>query len=243
MNPTATYTRPPIVETLLDIQVDLPGDFQLEKLLKCQNDVKNDYPEMQKKNLGAMQVSFGQGVSSSASMKPHGYVFIAPDKKQLFQARLDGFSFHRLSPYQGWDAFTTEAQRLWQLYRQIGHPQGYKRITIRTINRFDFSSPTVLLETYFRTFPQVSSDLPQLMNGFFFQFNLPLPEIQSEVTITETAVDPPTPDRCSILLDIELYRTANLTGSELWSIFPTMRIWKNKVFEACITKSAQEMIL
>lgn len=244
MNPAPTYTRPPIVEALLDIQVELPGDFRLDKLLKCQQKVKSDYPEMKLKHQNAVRASFGQEVTSSASSRHSGYAFISPDKKQLFQARQDGFTFNRLAPYPGWAEFIAEAQRLWEVYRQIAHPQGYKRVAVRTINKFDFPSPVVRMETFFRTFPELSGDLPQLMEGFFFQFNLPLPEVEAVASITETMIDPPAPGQSSVILDIDLFRIEKLpSGPELWPLFERLRIWKNKVFEASITDDARRMIL
>lgn len=243
MTPGSPYSHPPIVEALLDIQVDLPGDFALDTLLKCQQKVKKDYPDRKSAQDVTGEISVGQKVSASASTEPTGYVFASPDKKQLFQAKRTGFTFNRLAPYPGWDVFFAEAKRLWEEYHRVTHPRGYKRVALRYIDRFDFPFPEVMLETYFRTYPEVSRDLPQVMAGFFFQFNLPLPEISSIATITQTSVPPPTPEQSSIILDIDLYRTESLPpGNELWPLFETLRVWKNKVFEACITDRARELI-
>jgi uncharacterized protein (TIGR04255 family) len=172
-----------------------------------------------------------------------GYVFLSPDKKQLFQAKRTGFTFNRLAPYPGWDAFFTEAKRLWEEYRKVARPRGYKRIALRYIDRFDFPLSTVQLETYFRTYPEVSRELPQLIAGFFFQLNLPIDEIQAVAAITQTMVEPTTPGHSSVILDIDLYRTEALpSGNELWPLFETLRIWKNKIFEASITESTREFI-
>ena len=127
--------------------------------------------------------------------------------------------------------------------RRIARPRGYKRLALRYIDRFDFPFPTVKLETYFRTYPEVSRDLPQLMAGFFFRFNLPINDITATATITQTMVESTTPEHSSVILDIDLYRTESLpSGNELWPLFETLRIWKNKIFEACLTDSARELI-
>lgn len=243
MIPSSPYSRPPIVEALLDIQVDLPGDFRVESLLKCQQKVKKDYPGTKTAQFVTSEVEFGQKLSTSASSESAGYVFGSPDGKQLFQAKRTGFTFNRLAPYPGWDAFSAEAQRLWEEYRRHAKPRGYKRVALRYIDRFDFEMPLVKMETYFRTYPEVSRDLPQLMAGFFFRVNLPIEEIKATATITQTAVKPQGDDQSSILLDIELFRTDDLPpGNELWPLFETLRTWKNKVFESCITDNARELI-
>ena len=243
MTPGSPYSRAPIVEALLDIQVDLPGDFALDTLLKCQQKVKKDYPDRKAAQDVTGEISVGRKVSATATSESTGYVFISPDKKQLFQAKRTGFTFNRLAPYPGWDAFFAEAAKLWEEYRKVSHPRGYKRIALRYIDRFDFPSPTVQLETYFRTYPEVSRDLPQLMAGFFFQFNLPIDAIRSVATITQTAVEPLNPGYSSVILDIDLFRTEALpAGNELLPLFETLRTWKNTIFESCITDSAREFI-
>ncbi len=243
MTPGSPYSRPPLVEALLDIQVDL-GEMPTESLLRCPNKVKKDYPGVKKAQQNTVEFSFGKKVSSSASSESTGYVFASPDKKQLFQAKRSGFTFNRLEPYLGWDAFIAEAKRLWPEYCKITKPPTWNRLALRYINRFDIPLPVINLETYFRTYPEVSRDLPQFMQGFFFQFNLPIEEIGSMATITQTGVSEPTkPDCTSIILDIDLYRIESLPAeNEPWPLFETLRIWKNKIFESCITDKARELI-
>lgn len=242
MSAGTQYSRPPLVEALLDIQVD-PGTLAVETLLKCQRNIKSEYPDRKDARYATAEFSFGRKVSSSASSESAGYIFTSPDKKQLFQTKLTGFTFNRLAPYLGWSSFLKEAERLWEEYRGVAHPRGYKRVALRYINRFDIPAETIQLETYFRTYPEVSRELPQLMAGFFFQFNLPIAEIRSTATITQTAVQSPAPGTTSVVLDIDLYRTEALPpGDELWALFETLRIWKNKIFEACITDRARELI-
>src|SRR4051794_27014740 len=108
MDPNTRDTKDPIVEAVLDIQVDLPGDFALESLRKCQQRVKKDYPESQDTQHVTGEISIGPKVSTSTSSEQAGYVFPSSDKNQLFQAKRTGFPFNRLAPYPGWDTFFTE---------------------------------------------------------------------------------------------------------------------------------------
>src|SRR5438874_400142 len=86
--PNSPYSRPPIVEALLDIQVDLPGDFPAKDLLKCQQRIEKDYPVRKEHELHGVRVSVTPDESSSSiSKRAAGYVFTTPDGKQLFQAK------------------------------------------------------------------------------------------------------------------------------------------------------------
>lgn len=238
------YSRCPIIEAVLDIRVDLPSDFPLNSLLKCQQQVVGDYPEKRDAQEVAISGYFSPGgTSTSTHSMPLGFIFQSRDQKRLFQARKDGFTHNRLEPYPGWDVFFSECQRLWEIYRHIAHPRGYTRVALRYINKFTFLTSTVQTDAYFRTYPEISSDLPQLIQNFFFRFELPIPEIASVATVVE-AVTAPKPGETAILLDIDLFCSENLPpGNELWSLFGTLREWKNRIFEACITDATREMIL
>ena len=58
----------------------------------------------------------------------NGYIFASSDERQIFQARLDGFSFSRLAPYDRWETFRDEARRLVFAVRRMmkGVPAGQR---------------------------------------------------------------------------------------------------------------------
>lgn len=94
----------------------------------------------------------------------------------------------------------------------------------------------VLLEKYFKTYPEVSRELPQIMNGFFFSFNLLLPEINAEAKITQTMVPNDSEQYSSVILDIDVSISDSLpAGPDLMQAFEAMRTWHNKIFFACLT--------
>ncbi len=243
MSSATSYSRCPIVEALLDIQVELPESTAPSNLLKCQKKVKAAYPTVQEKHLRTLEIEQSQSASSSSQKTQClGYGFQSPDKTQMFQARIDGFTFNRMAPYPGWASFLSEAKRLWEEYRRVARPLEYKRVAVRYINVINFPKdlPAVELSDYFTTQPNIPPDLPQHMGSFFYRVELPLTEIEAVVGITQAPT--PNQDSVSILLDIDLFRVTNIKGESLWSLFEQFRIWKNKVFEACITNRLREMI-
>lgn len=242
--PPQKYSKPPIVEALLDVQVEVPDRVKLDDLLKCQKAVKSDYPDRKSTQHFAARFLFGPVMSTSATSRAVGYAFESIDRKQLFQVRREGFTFNRMAPYAGWTALFEEAQRLWKEYVRVAKPRRISRIALRYINRFEFQTSPVELNTYFRTKPEIASELPQGMGQFFFQVFLPLPDLESMVAITQASIPPERVENTAILLDIDLYRTENLPDqSEIWQLFQRMRDEKNRIFEACITDAAREMIL
>jgi uncharacterized protein (TIGR04255 family) len=161
----------------------------------------------------------------------------------MFQVRVDGCTFNRLEPYPGWHAFSSEAKEMWTGYLKDVRLRQLKRLALRYLNRYNIPGARVDLKDFFRTGPELSSDLPQVLDGFFMQSRVSLPEASSIVIINQTIVPPVVPDHQSFILDIELVRTEGLPeGDDIWPILENMRAWKNKVFEACITDRIREMI-
>lgn len=243
MSAVPPYARPPIVEAVLDVQVELPAGTSLSDLQRCQRKVKKNYPSQKTVQHFSGEFTLGTSVTTSTSSEVTGYVFSSSDGTQLFQAKRTGYTHNQLAPYLGWDKFVGEAKRLWEEYRRILQPKRITRLALRFINRFDFSFTPVNLETYFRTYLEVSRDLPQNLGGFFIQFFLPIPEIRSTAGITKTHIESGEPGGTSILLDLDLFRTEGIpSNGDFWPIFDELRLWKNKVFEASITEDTRELI-
>lgn len=238
------YSKPPLTEALLDIQVGLPEDTSVKLLETCHDEVRAQYPTKLLMKAGFARLEAGEHLTATTSEKPIGHRFLTDDGLQIFQARTDGFTHNRLAPYLGWELFRTEARRLWDVYRGIVRPVTVKRIAVRYINRFDLPSASVDLKEYLRTGPEISSDLPQGMVGFFFQVTLALTDISAMVNLTETVVESPLPDGVSLVFDIDLYRTEDLPSDDagLWRLLEDFREKKDAVFEACITEKTREMI-
>lgn len=236
------YSKPPLTEALLDIQVELPPEVSVAELERCHEKVKNDYPNSSPIHQAFARIEVG-GVATSTT-QPYGFRFATADGLQLFQARRDGFTHNRLAPYNGWDDFRTEARRLWSVYRGVAKPVSVKRVAVRYINRLDLPQPVIDLKDYLRTSPEVSQDLPQAMAGFFMQVTLPLPDIKALVNLTETLAEPTQPNTVSVVFDLDLYRTDELPTDEgsLWELLEAFREKKDAVFEACITEKTRGLI-
>ncbi len=128
----------PIIEALIDIRVKLDSSFEVEKILSIYDKIKTKYPEKQKQQIS--QVIFGideKNQEKSPIKKINGFRFISEDKKQILQARLDGFTFSRLKPYKSWDELKKEAKRLWDFYKEIVKPLAIKRVAVRYINNLN----------------------------------------------------------------------------------------------------------
>ena len=237
------YANAPITEALIDIQVSLPPDVKLAAFDDVYNRVKADYPSRGDAKLVGATLSFGEQVSASAKQDQIGYILRTKDGKNVVQVRLNGFTFSRLRPYEHWDALRDEARRIWDIYRDVARPIKVTRVALRYINQFDIGVPMDFRD-YFRTFPEVSSDLPQQLSGFLMQVQIPREDFKGFILLTQTMVPPPDEKTASVILDIDTYRQEVdfASDGELWRFLEQLRDRKNEVFEGCITNRTRQLI-
>lgn len=240
----STYPKAPIKEAIIDIRVSPQPEPQLEMLRNLGSNLAIAFPSMS-------ELKVLQGVIQLQNLEPYanvsgqvnGYLLQSTDSNQLLQLRLDGFCFILLEPYSDWQSFRDLASGYWRQYKnelQIHRPI---RLGLRYINRIDIPLPMRDLRDYLRTFPEVSTDLDQLLSGYFMQLNMPVPKLNASTTITQAIVAPPNPEYASVMLDIDTARTLEIPteSEEIWTIFEELRIQKNKVFEASITNKTREL--
>jgi uncharacterized protein (TIGR04255 family) len=238
------YARAPIIEALIDIQVRAPEGVALSTLAQVCRAERERYPSRQDRLFFHGELHVGERVGATASQRPVGYIAFTEDRLQAFQARLDGFTFSRFAPYDRWETFRTEAERLWAAYRDLVGPEEVTRIGVRYINRLELPEGVQDLKEYLRTIPIISSELPQQMTGFLMQVQIPQTDIDCVLELTEALVPPEQSGAVSVLLDIDIYReTAGpIHEDEIWGLLENLRERKNVVFAACITERTQEMI-
>jgi len=112
------------------------------------------------------------------------------------------------------------------------------------VNQLDLPADLRDFKDYIRSYPEVSSDLPQSLAGFFSQIQIPLEQVSAMLILTQAMVPPPSPDRVSVVLDIDVIRqnVKFLSDAEIWEALEVLREQKNLVFESCITNRTRELI-
>ncbi|BDA70601.1 hypothetical protein RIVM261_074460 [Rivularia sp. IAM M-261] len=237
--------RAPITEALIDIRVRLPQKVELDILAQVGSSIQAEYVHRDDVFImlqGEMIAS--SSVGATASQSHLGYRFFSKDEKQILSVRLDGFTFSRLAPYDCWQTFRDEAKRLWSIYQELTHPEAIARLAVRYINRLDIPLPVDDFKDYLRTFPEVSSDLPQGLSGYFMQLQIPQQSPATICVLNQALVPSPAPEVVSILLDLDLFLEHDIPNDEvgIWGILEQMHEQKNKAFEACITERTRELI-
>ena len=234
----------PIVEALLDIQVQLPKEKDLKMLHTLFEEVKDKYPLEKKRFTFSGTIEFKaqeeQAKSSVSNTQVDGYLFYSEDKSTVFQARLNGFTFNKHKPYQSWNALKKEAKQLWTLYMKVVEPVTINRIALRYVNKIPLKIPFTP-SNYFKTLPYLANGLEYKMNNLFSQISITNHKIDARANITE-AIETTGIDTALFLLDIDVYQQGDFKESEIWKNFENLRDFKNEIFFKSITERTLKLL-
>lgn len=238
------YSHAPITEAVIDLRVTLPQGATLAALAAVHTSIAADYPNQEALLVVQGEMTAGASVGATASQTQIGFGYASGDRKQIVQARLDGFSFSRLAPYEHWERFRDEAKRLWKIYQAAIHPTLINRLAVRYINRLDLPLPIKDFKDYLRVFPEVPSDLSKSLSGYFMQLQIPKPEVEATLLLNQAIIPTSSDSVVSVLLDIDLFRLFDVSVEEMtfWNILESLHEKTDQIFEACITDETRELI-
>lgn len=248
------YRNAPITEALIDLRTTHAQDFSVDDLGTMEGAIADRYPNQVPIYRYSGQISVqdaGDPIQAEAARQLGGFSFTSPNKQHILQARSDGFTFSTLAPYDRWESFRDEARSLWDLYRSAAKVEGVSRVALRYINRIDVPTRDIVqLELYFRTYPEVSGDMPHgTMTNFFMQVQTWQEDLDCIVIINQAPTPSPNEETTtSIRLDLDLFREQ---FGEPWRVDQDEAVWefleqlhdrKNEVFEASITDATRRLI-
>lgn len=239
------YPNAPIVESVFDIQVEQSEGVTIEQIETFHNYVKDRFPKVEKRAKGQARVRISeQGPSlDSPSVNLMGFRYSSDLEKKIVQARLDGFSFNKLKPYESWEAFSSEAHQLWDLYTKIAQPIKIKRMALRYINRIEIPLPISDFKEYILTIPEIAPTLPQGLANFLMMLVIPNPEIRATAVINEVMEEVTVQQTLPLIFDIDVFKIVNynINYDELWKEFDQLRVFKNDIFFNSMTDKAKEL--
>lgn len=248
MSKYPTLKNAPITEAVFEIGVQLQNNFQITVFEKIHDEIKDRYPELKKIQYLRTGLDF-QDKDKPVPLAPiggtAGFLFRSSIEKKVAQAKLDGFAFNKLRPYENWGAFYKEGRELWELYFRIAKPIEIKRISLRYINRIDVPLPIKDFSEFILTNPQIAPELPQEVSNFFMRLEMQKEEIPATAVIIVTTGKQTEPDKLPLIVDIDVFRSHDYFGNmdEMWKDFEKLRNLKNEMFFKSITEKAKELFI
>ena len=243
-----TFSRAPITEALLDIQAVLPEAVDTARLLAYHDLVKDRFPEKRDR------LSWSQGFHWRVGQQPEvmpvaqkleGYLFVSPDKTKIVQARVNGFTFNKLKPYETWEKLSQEAKGLWEQYRGLATPVNVSRVGLRCLNRIEIPLPVGDPKQFCLLFPDLPPEMPQAITEFFQRCVVRDSESGSLGVVTLT-FEPyqQASTVLALILDIDVFYQFDATPpdtTQLWQKLDMLHDLKNRIFFSSLTENAKRL--
>ncbi|MYA27949.1 MAG: TIGR04255 family protein [Nitrospira sp. SB0666_bin_27] len=244
-----SYSRPPVREAIIDIQIDALPEELLPKLKECGTAFESLYPKTKTHYRGTISMKVSDGdVTSEQNRQLFGYSFHSLDENRCVQLRSDGFTFNLLKPdpmaqWPGWQVLREEAHGAWDKYVIATKPVEIKRLAVRYINQIVIPEGKIELLDYFTEPPRVPDGLPQSLNHYFSRIVVNNPDPNAFIIITQAPAPQKYQNQPTFTLDIDVIREQRmpLDSFDLWSTLDSFRELKNTVFEASLHPKAKDL--
>lgn len=239
--------HPPIVEAIVDIDCELPPGVKLEDLeTPARDSLREQYPQVQKRLLQQFQIRQQGDAAPEHELKDgrlDALLFRSEDNLQLTQFRRSGYSFNRLAPYEGMDAYLPEIERTWGNYCSIAQPLRIRKIGLRMINRIAVpigANGGLSLDAYLKTGPRLPTVDGRALSftGFLNQHQI-LDEGTGHQVNIALAVEGKKENRLILLLDIDTFDVhprETLEWAEIAPVIQSLRNLKNELFFNILTE-------
>lgn len=244
-----TYSRPPVREAIIDIQIDTLAKEYLPKVENCGSQLQSRYPKKSPFYLEEISMEASDtGMTSKRNRQLFGYCFQSSDARKSVRYSLAGFTFNLLKPnpreaWLGWSVLRGEAQTAWKHYAEATGTREIKRFAVRYIN------PIVIPEgkqvsDYFTSLPVIPEGLPHDLKTFFSRVAVHNKNPEATIVITQAPIDF---DRhttgTQVVLDIDIQREQRMAvdSFDLWGELDRFREVKNTVFEASLSPTAKHL--
>lgn len=243
-NVEVKFSKPPIIEAIVDIDCDLPPGQDFAGLEAPARDTfRSAYPRMRKQHVQELHVTTKTGgplEPTVRSQRIQSFQFLTPDEKQLIQVRAQGYSFNKLSPYTTLDDYLPEIERTWTAYCAVATPLQIRTVRLRYINRIllPMTEGKCRLDDYIRAAPQLPDGGRLALTGFVTQRAAVETSTGLDVNIV-LAAQKPDGDKLPVILDICV--TANEPGECADLAWLLKRIVANRglcnhIFEESVTE-------
>jgi uncharacterized protein (TIGR04255 family) len=237
------YKNAPIKEAVFDLRLRFSNKPDLALFEKMYFIIKKDYEK--KEDINSQTFLFdltSQNPLINSKIGSVGLKLTSADGSRVLQIKDDGFTFSKLAPYENWNSFKAEAERLLKIYSELCNPILVERAALRYINsiKIDNSFP---LSYYFNTFPSIEPSLKESMIQFFSRYlfvnknDKSIIAVVNQVKGIEGVSD-------EVIFDIDVFKDKielEMFSDDFWKLFEKLREFRTEIFENSITEKSKNL--
>ena len=232
--------KAPIVEAVIHWRARPAKEVEPTELLTQLKEKLPDYPHSQGQHEVGLEAKVGPHESAIQQRHVwHGFRFESVDRLQVAQFTRNGFVFSRLKPYEDWEQFSTEGERLWRIYCELTEPAEVSRLGVRFINQITPIKPDSL-DDLLELPPRSPEKLALPIAKFTHQDTFDIPGYPYKLNVIQTIqpANPPETSADSLILDLDVYTAGAVQHDDLDEKLLHMHWIKNKAFFSFLTTTA-----
>lgn len=171
-----------------------------------------------------------------------GFQHKNPDASRCVQFRSNGFSYHGLNNYPGWDTFISEALQAYAHYKTLRTSTTVEALGVRFINTIALADDAQIASTFSISLHQNTKQKHFSIFAPSYRFLTHFDDLSCQGIVNFSAAEPGNAPKKFILdIDITARNIAKeCTESQLKEVLANMRIAKNILFFSIVKKQAWE---
>jgi uncharacterized protein (TIGR04255 family) len=234
----------PIAEAVIDFRFQPAINIEQGKIEAIHAILFAEYPIKQENK--ELQLGFFVGPEQTTQQTVAdsivGYRFENPTKNYVFIANKNGFSLSKLAPYEDWDKFLAEAQKISKIYFDILGNQNIIRTAVRYINVIEILEELADFDDYLVAGPKVPEGLPNIVQEFLIRNVIPCAEHKALVTIVQAYNAESPIEKAKVVLDIDAVCVEEYQSNtpKQWELLDALRTLKNNAFYKSLLPKALE---
>ncbi len=200
------YKKPPIIEALCEFRFEgsQPWDWTVPGLVY--EKIREQFPKKRQENILEIAIQPGQDkILQQMKAGVPKMQFLRDDESALIQVGPDLLAINQLRPYPSWLTFKLMILENMRVYREIAEPKALKRIGLRYINRIEIPNEKIQLDEYFQTLPQVPRSIPQDLQSFLLQIEVPYNDPSGRLRLIFGTAPAETSGNLAFMLDLDFY--------------------------------------
>jgi len=234
----------PIKEAVIEIRTIASDGFEIELFDSDQSDFELDgysKKDVLKSQEFEIKLEDNDVKKQSVSAQLLGYRYCSDDQKHIVSFQKTAFTFSRLKPYENWDAFCGEAEKLWKIYIAKANPIKATRIATRFINIIDIPLPIRDFSDYLVSPPEIPDGLPQSISSYMSRIVFPNEDAKYFAIVTQS-LERATEEFAPILLDIDVFlqEQVDIDGA-IWEHLENLRVFKDRIFFKSLHEQTVEL--
>lgn len=244
--PTPPYRNAPIIEAVIDIQVDFSSPDALETLRAFSDALALEFPRKEPTLQIDMLVEGkpdGESIHTSNTRLIGWKLFNSSNDRVLLLQR-PGFTYSHMAPYTEWDVFSREFFPLWDRFVEVCRPSRVSRLAVRNINRLKLPVGEVDLSDYLPFSPDVPPAIG-VVNHVVMRVQTPQPSIGDggHAIVTLATEDSGATDYQPVILDVDVFQAGSWQPEDpvILEQLKAIRKRKNEIFEACISDEMRRL--